>query len=70
MFNLLQTASDDQTAIGACLLTLAAAAFIVFVSFHLGPAGQKQRNRKRPAFDVRLRTQMNVEAKQPQERAA
>jgi hypothetical protein len=70
MFNLLQNASDDQTAIGACVLTLAAASFIVFVSFHLGPAGQKQRNRKRNAFLTEIPSESTVETRQPHERAA
>lgn len=43
MFNLLQSANDDQTAIGLCVLVLATSAFFVFVSFHLGPAGKKRR---------------------------
>lgn len=47
MFSLLQSASDDQTAIGMCVLTLAVAALFVFISYHLGPAGQKSRNRIR-----------------------
>jgi hypothetical protein len=51
MLNLLQTASDDQTAIGACILTLGISALFVFASFHLGPAGQK----------IRKRSQLNAE---------
>lgn len=43
MLNLLQSASDDQTAIGACILTLGISALFVFASFHLGPAGRKIR---------------------------
>ena len=41
MFNLLQTASDDQSAIGFCVLAVSVSAFFMFVSFHLGPAGRK-----------------------------
>ena len=70
MFNLLQTASDDQTALGACLLALSAASFIVFVSFHSGPAGQKARSRKRKAMDVMIQSQLPVESAQSHERAA
>ena len=42
MFNLLQNANDDQTAIGLCVLVLTLSAFLVFVSFHVGPAGRKR----------------------------
>ena len=70
MFNLLQSANDDQTAIGACLLTIVGAAFLVFVSYHLGPAGQKQRDRMRNRTSVRLRSQSQTESGQSQDRAA
>ena len=69
MFNLLQSANDDQTAIGACLLTIIGAAFIVFASYHLGPAGQKQRDRFRKRTNIRLRSGLEVET-HTQDRAA
>lgn len=69
MFNLLQSASDDQTAIGACLLTLAGAAVLVFASFHLGPAGKKLREMERDKAKSRMLPQVTVEP-QTRERAA
>ena len=37
MFNLLQSANDDQTAIGACLLTIVGAAFLVLSAITWAP---------------------------------
>jgi hypothetical protein len=70
MFNLLQTATDDQTALGACLVTLLAASSIVFASFHLGPAGQKLRQRKRDEIGSTFQSAPNFESGRPHERAA
>ena len=70
MFNLLQSASDDQTAIGACLLTIAGAAFLVFASYHLGPAGQKFRNRGRKNTNARIYPQAQAAPDHSHERAA
>lgn len=69
MLNLLQSASDDQTAIGACVLVLGISAFFVFVSFHLGPAGQKLRNRARVDLDSQG-SQSEAKPAQSRERAA
>ena len=70
MFNLLQAASDDQTALGACALTLAGAAFLLFVSFHFGPAGQKSKIRQTLRAGEDHRPELNVPSNQPRERAA
>lgn len=70
MFNLLQTASDDQTAIGGCLLALIGASFFVFLSFHLGPAGQKLRKRERDNLEVKLHSRNELPAASTQDRAA
>ena len=70
MFNLLQSANDDQTAIFACLLTIVGASIIVFASYHLGPAGQKQRDRLRKRTNMRLRAGMDLESGHAQDRAA
>ena len=69
MFNLLQNASDDTTAIGACLLIMAGAAFLVFVSYHLGPAGQKLRKQSRLMNGSRV-SSSQFESGQTHERAA
>lgn len=69
MFNLLQSATDDQTALGACMLTLAGAAVLVFASFHLGPAGKKLRELERDKAKSRVMPQLTVETRS-QERAA
>ncbi len=70
MFNLLQSASDDQTAIGACLLTMAGAAFLVFVSYHLGPAGQKAKHRGQNNFDLKTHSASTMTSDESHERAA
>lgn len=70
MFSLFQSANDDQTAILACLLTLGVSFLFVFASFHLGPAGQKLRNRNRQMADEAMDSQESVEAEQSRERAA
>lgn len=69
MFNLLQNASDDQTALMGCLLTLCAAAFIVVLSFHAGPSGQRIRRRKRMNVNLAIQSRAAVDA-QLQDRAA
>lgn len=68
MFTLLQSANDDQTAIGLCVLVLTVSSFFVFVSFHMGPAGRKQRARQRN-LDW-SRTSSVHEEYQPVDRAA
>ena len=70
MFNLLQNASDDQTAIVACLLTLAGATFLVFASFHLGPAGKRQSGKVSSNGQFDLRTQSSGQSPEIHERAA
>jgi hypothetical protein len=70
MFNLLQTATDDQTALGACLLTLAGATVLVFASFHLGPAGKKLRENERKKSELRVHPQISVGSDRSHERAA
>ena len=70
MFNLLEAASDDQTAIAACLLTMVGAAILVVASYHLGPAGQKVRNRGQKNPNLAVHTQSQVEDDQSHERAA
>lgn len=56
MFNLLQSASDDQTVLGASLLTIIGAAFLVITSYHLGPVGQKLRDEERRRLDLKLQS--------------
>jgi hypothetical protein len=68
MLNLLKSASDDQTAIGACILVLGVSALFVFVSFHLGPAGQKLRARNRS--NMNLNPRAPFDADRSRERAA
>ena len=70
MFNLLQSATDDQTALGICLLTLAGASVLVFASFHLGPAGKKLRNNQRNKAESRVLPQISVATERSHERAA
>ena len=70
MLNLLQSASDDQTALGACVLTLIGAAMLVFASFHLGPAGRKLRNRQLPESELKMMPRAMVKPDQAQDRAA
>lgn len=70
MFNLLQSASDDTTAIGACILTLVVSSVFVFASFHLGPNGQKLRNRSRKHSQMTDGLQTSFESDQSRERAA
>ena len=70
MFNLLQFVSDDQTALGACIFTLAGAALFVAASFHLGPAGQRFRNRECKDLNAILSTPASIEADRSRERAA
>jgi hypothetical protein len=41
--NLLNMFSDDQLAIGGCLLALVACGLIAAVSYHFGPAGRDSR---------------------------
>jgi hypothetical protein len=70
MFNLLQAASDDQTALGACVLTLGIAALIVFISFHVGPTGQKLRALNRKQRNLRTMSDGSMAMEAAQERAA
>jgi hypothetical protein len=43
MLDLLRTFSDDQLAIGGCVLALLAGGLLVQLSYILGPEGRKQR---------------------------
>lgn len=70
MFNLLNSASDDQTAIGACIMTLIGASIFVVASFHLGPAGQKRRSREQFKSNLNIQPQIQIEATKAQDRAA
>lgn len=70
MLDLLLNSSDDQTAIIACLLTIAGAALLVFASYHLGPAGQKMRNRQRGISSQNAGLETLYNAGQSHDRAA
>ena len=70
MFNLLQNANDDQTAIGLCMLVMAASAFLVFVSFHVGPAGRKRRQLERQTLHWNQNTTVTEESYAARDRAA
>ena len=70
MFNLLQSATDDQTALVSCMITLAVASVLVFASFHLGPAGRKLRNAERNQTGLRILPRVSVEQDQTRDRAA
>ena len=70
MFNLLQTASDDQTAIGFCVLALSVSAFFVFVSFHLGPAGRRIRELEQKKSETKKITPQSTDTYPSHERAA
>ena len=70
MFNLLQNANDDQTAIGLCVLVLTLSAFLVFVSFHVGPAGRKRRSLERQDLEWSQNPTMADESYRARDRAA
>ena len=70
MTNLLQSVGDDQTVIGASAIALTLSALFVFASFHLGPAGQKLRNRNRKTSGTIVDTQTSFDPDQSRERAA
>jgi len=70
MFNLLNSASDDQTAIGACIMTLIGASIFVMASFHLGPAGQKRRSSEQLKTNLNAQPQIHIESAKAQDRAA
>ena len=70
MFNLLQNANDDQTAIGLCVLVLTLSAFLVFVSFHVGPAGRKRRSLERQDLEWNQNRTMTNESYRARDRAA
>jgi hypothetical protein len=70
MLNLLQSATDDQTALGVCILTMFGASVLVFASFHLGPAGRKLRRCDRQSTELKMVPRSSVESKNIQERAA
>ncbi len=70
MFNLLQTASDDQTAIGFCVLALSVSAFFVFISFHLGPAGRKIRELEQKKSESKKMPSISTETHRSRDRAA
>lgn len=70
MTNLLQSASDDQTAIVACVVALSVSALFIFASFHLGPAGQKLRNSSRKNSGAAGDGQGTFDSDQTHERAA
>ena len=64
MLNILQSATDDQTAIGFCLLALGGAAMLVFASFHLGPAGKKLRNNESKNSPLSVTHRISVDSGQ------
>jgi hypothetical protein len=70
MFNLLQTASDDQTAIGFCVLALSVSAFFVFASFHLGPAGRRIRELEQEKSKSQKLPTLSTEPYRSHDRAA
>lgn len=70
MLDLLLNTSDDLTAIVACLLTVAGAALIVFASYHLGPAGQELRSRRKGISNPIAGSEIPFEATQSRDRAA
>jgi uncharacterized membrane protein YciS (DUF1049 family) len=70
MFNHLQSASDDQTAVGFCILALSVSAFFVFVSFHLGPAGRKLKELEQKKSESRKMPSISTEPYRSHERAA
>ena len=70
MFNLLQTASDDQTAIGFCVLALSVSAFFVFISFHLGPAGRKIRELEQKKSELKKMPPVSTDTYRSHDRAA
>ena len=48
MIDLLRSFSDDQLAIGGCVLALLAGGLLVQLSYTFGPEGRKQRQARRP----------------------
>lgn len=48
MLDLLRYLSDDQLAIGGCVLALIAGGLLVQLAYTFGPEGQKQRLARRP----------------------
>ncbi|HUQ69343.1 MAG TPA: hypothetical protein VM165_07470 [Planctomycetaceae bacterium] len=48
MLDLLRTFSDDQLAIGGCVLALMAGGLLVQLSYMLGPEGRKQHRTRTP----------------------
>ncbi len=70
MFNLLQTASDDQTAIGFCVLALSVSAFFVFISFHLGPAGRRIKELEQKKSNLNKMPSISTETYHSHDRAA
>lgn len=47
MLNLLQSASDDQTALLGCAAALIAAGTIMYLSYFVGPARREEQNQRR-----------------------
>ncbi len=70
MFNLLQTANDDQTAIGFCVLALSVSALFVFISFHLGPAGRRMRELEQKKSELKKMPSVSTETYRSHDRAA
>jgi hypothetical protein len=48
MLDLLRTFSDDQLAIGGCVLALLAVGLLVQLAYTFGPEGRKQRRSRTP----------------------
>ena len=70
MFNLLQNASDDQTAIVFCVLALSVSALFVFASFHLGPAGRRMKELEQKKSELKKMPSISTETYHPHDRAA
>jgi hypothetical protein len=70
MFNLLQTANDDQTAIGFCVLALSVSALFVFISFHLGPAGRRLKELEKKNTELKKMPSISTETYRSHDRAA
>jgi hypothetical protein len=70
MLNILQSATDDQTAIGFCLLALGGAAMLVFASFHLGPAGKKLRDNDAKDSSLGVTHRISVDSGRQRDKAA
>lgn len=71
MFELFQSASDDQVALMGCAGVLMVSGFLMYVSYFLGPAARRQRQRAMQRL-IEQRQQLLAEnfAETPREKAA